>query len=315
MKKERFYIEELNNRSTITNMRIDDVIIEKQSSFQKIQIFYNKRYGKFLVLDDIQFAEYDEYKYHEPLVHIAMLLHPNPKKIFILGGGDGLAAREVLKHDSVESVHLVDIDKDMIELSKKYFGELNRHSLKNPKVHVVVDDVRNFVKHTDEKFDVAIMDLPDISSNTEFLYADKQIKEYKHVLLKSGIFVTHAQTISPKNDIPAFPVYWLMKQNFKYVYLYKGDFVPSFFDTWYYVIGSDTIDVAKLNLRDTPELWDKLKLYENKEELIRAIKLLKDARKMMKDAEEYVKKNGFNIKDKNKFNFEQEVTKVYTKYE
>jgi len=307
----KYYVEELNNKSGCTKIRIDKVIVERETDFQTIRIYKNNTYGLFLVLDDIQFAETDEYKYHEPLVHPAMLLHPNPKEVFILGGGDGLAAREVLKHPGVEKIYLVDIDGEMINVSKKYFGELNQRSLENPKVNIVIDDVRNFVNKTTEKVDIAIMDLPDISDSTEFLYTSKQIQEYKKVLKKDGIFVTHAQTINPVNRFPAFSVYWLMKQSFKYVYLYKGAHVASFFDEWYFVVGSDTIPVNELNMRDEQDLWDKLKLYGNRNELKKAIQPLKDVRTMVKKAEEYVRTNGFKIENNKHFYFMQEVTKSY----
>ena len=105
-------------------LEIKETLYQGNSRFQKIQVIDSFLYGKVLLLDDIvQTTEQDEFMYHEMLIHPAMVTHPKPKKVLIVGGGDGGAAREILKHP-VEKVKLVDIDAAVIEISRKYFPQL-----------------------------------------------------------------------------------------------------------------------------------------------------------------------------------------------
>jgi len=107
-------------------LKVKETLFVGRTKFQEIAIIDTYLYGKVLLLDGIvQTTEKDEFMYHEMLVHPAMVTHPHPRKVFIVGGGDGGAAREVLKHP-VEEVVLVDIDEGVIELCQKYFPQLGR---------------------------------------------------------------------------------------------------------------------------------------------------------------------------------------------
>ncbi len=140
---------------------IEKLLYKGKSQFQKIEIFDNKFYGRFLVLDEIiQFSTKFEYIYHELMIHPPMLYHPNPEKILIIGGGDGFCLREILKY-KIKKVYLVDIDKKIILLSKKYFSRFNHFSLNNKKVTIINDDAFNFLKNNQDKFDIIINDLTD----------------------------------------------------------------------------------------------------------------------------------------------------------
>ncbi len=144
---------------------VDNIIYTKTSPYQRIVVTKgNTGYALFLN-GNLQFNSFDEYRYHEALVHPAMVsVDEKPKRVLVLGGGDGLAVREILKYPSVESVTLVDLDPEMTALSTKFapLAELTNHSLKDPRVSVINSDAFVWLDNTEiEPFDVAIVDFPD----------------------------------------------------------------------------------------------------------------------------------------------------------
>ncbi len=141
----------------------DLVIYEQQSMYQRIVLTQWKD-NYWLYLDGHeQFSSYDEERYHEPLVHPAMNIGVSRENVLILGGGDGLAVREVLKYPDVKQITLVDIDPAITDLAKTHpiFLKLNFDSLNNPKVRILNQDALTFLKNSDRIFDVIIIDLPD----------------------------------------------------------------------------------------------------------------------------------------------------------
>ncbi len=126
---------------------------------QKVEIYETESLGKMLVIDGkIQLTEFDEPLYHEMLVHVPMLSHKNPRKVAVIGGGDGGALREVLKHD-VEKAVLVDIDRNVIDLSRKFLG-VDKGAFDDERVEVVIMDGKEFLT-VSEKYDVIIVDSTD----------------------------------------------------------------------------------------------------------------------------------------------------------
>jgi spermidine synthase len=144
-------------------MFADEIIYARTTPYQRIVITRGRAGFQLFLNGNLQFSSTDEYRYHEALVHPAMMLSENPRRVLVLGGGDGLALREILKHSSVESITLVDLDPDMTALSKRFplLAELNRHSFENPKVHVVNQDAMIWLEKEKGFFDAAIVDFPD----------------------------------------------------------------------------------------------------------------------------------------------------------
>ena len=144
---------------------VDNVIYAKSSSYQRIVITKGKTGYSLFLNGNLQFNSFDEYRYHEALVHPAFAAFgKDAKRILVLGGGDGLAVREILKYRGVESVTLVDLDPMMTQISKTVpaLGELTKNSLLDPRVSVVNNDAFIWLDQTDaEPFDVAIVDFPD----------------------------------------------------------------------------------------------------------------------------------------------------------
>ncbi len=133
-----------------------DTKLYESRGMQKIEI-YSTSMGKMLVLDGkIQFTEADEFIYHEMLVHVPMLLHPAPKKVLIIGGGDGGSVREVLKH-SPDEVTVVEIDKMVVEACREYIG-IDAGSFDDERVNLIYEDGMKFVMETEQNYDVIIVD-------------------------------------------------------------------------------------------------------------------------------------------------------------
>jgi len=158
-------------------------------NFQKIEIF-DTSMGKMLVIDKkIQFTEADEMLYHEMLVHVPMMMHPKPKKILIIGGGDGGAAREALKH-GVESIKIVEIDEMVVKKCREYIG-IDKGALNDKRVSILYEDGIKFVEERNEKYDVVIVDGTDPSIVSKPLSSKKF---YRNAMDMADIFVTQSQS-------------------------------------------------------------------------------------------------------------------------
>lgn len=141
----------------------DEVIYAKQTAYQRIVVTRSQHSFQLFLNGNLQFASADEYRYHEALVHPPFAAARAHGRVLVLGGGDGLAAREILKHPDVESITLVDIDPGMTTFSSEFplLRELNKGSLKDPKMHVVHEDAMVWLSKSQDQFDVAIVDFPD----------------------------------------------------------------------------------------------------------------------------------------------------------
>jgi len=147
------------------HLYFDQVIYKKQTAYQKIVVTKSEttREQRLYIDGHIQFSSRDEYRYHESLVHPLLSLAGKKQNILILGGGDGLAIREVLKHTEVKRIDLVDIDPDMTRLGKHLYqlAKLNQYSLSNDKVHIYNQDAFTFINQAGILYDRVIIDMPD----------------------------------------------------------------------------------------------------------------------------------------------------------
>lgn len=176
----------------------DDVILSQQTPYQKIVMTKHKDDLRLFLDGNLQFSSIDEYRYHEALVHIPMTYAKKHDRVLILGGGDGLAARELLKYEDVKEIVLVDIDKDMTDLctTDKQIAKLNNNSLKNEKVQVINEDGYMFVQENKNKFDVIIIDFPDPNNESlNKLYTNVFYNYIKANLNEDGVMV--CQSTSP----------------------------------------------------------------------------------------------------------------------
>ncbi|MEM0057116.1 MAG: polyamine aminopropyltransferase [Candidatus Geothermarchaeota archaeon] len=180
-----------------TVKRIRSVLVNTKTKYQNVLIAELYGFGKSLILDGyVQSTEADEYLYHEPLVHPSMVTHPSPERVLIIGGSEGATLREVLKHKTVVSVDMVDIDGELIEYTKKYLQNMHQNSFEDARVRIHIEDGLAYIRTCEEsKYDVVIMDLTDPYSPipiAKHLYEEGAFMEVKRILRRGGIVVTQA---------------------------------------------------------------------------------------------------------------------------
>ncbi len=218
----------------------DRIVFTATSPYQRIVVTKNAAHGghRLYLNGNLQFAERDEYRYHEALVHPVMAAHGAPKKVAVLGGGDGMAVREVLKYPSVESVTLVELDPAMTTLFARQpaLVQLNANALASPKVKVVNADAFGWLESGTDTFDVVIVDFPDPTNfSIGKLYTNAFYALLDRRLAASGYAVV--QTTSP---LVARTSYWTVVGTMESVGLRTAPYhanVPSFGE-WGFVVAS-----------------------------------------------------------------------------
>jgi spermidine synthase len=144
-------------------LQVEQVLFEKQSPFQDVMVFKSTSFGNVLILDGvIQLTERDEMSYQEMMSHVPLFAHPNPKRVLVVGGGDGGIIREVVKHKGVEIVYICEIDQVVIDAGKEFFPTV-ASAWSDPRVHLICDDASKFITDPKNKgfFDVVISDTSD----------------------------------------------------------------------------------------------------------------------------------------------------------
>jgi len=188
---EHLILEPLND-STGFYIKATRQVGEWQTRFQKMQIFDTPHYGRIFRLDGFNMtSEREEFVYHENLIHPALTAHAAPKRVLVIGGGDGGSSEEALKHPSVESCTMVEIDAEVIEVAKEHFRAVHRGVFDNPKLRVIVDDGMKFVRDTHEKFDLVALDLNDPMGPAEALYSTEFFQQLRHTLAAGGALALH----------------------------------------------------------------------------------------------------------------------------
>ncbi len=220
----------------------ENIIFSKSSPYQRIVITQEQNETKLYLNGNLQFNSADEYRYHEALVHPGLSRIANPKRVLILGGGDGFAVREVLKYPEVSSITLVDLDSSVTALFKhtEFLSKLNNKALSSPKLKIINTDAFSWLKQNiAEPYDFIIIDFPDPSNfSVGKLYTNSFYKEIKKALTLDGMFVV--QSTSP---FVARKSFWCVNntiQSVGFKTLPYHLYVPSFGE-WGYVIGCNSL--------------------------------------------------------------------------
>jgi spermidine synthase len=184
------------------HLECNGVLHSSRSSFQKIEVVESLDFGRMLVLDGvINLTERDEFVYHEMLVHVPLFSHPDPLKILIVGGGDGGTAREVLKHEGVNRIQQVEIDREVIAVSKEYFPSLGL-ALDHPKVNVLFMDAVKYVREIEERFDIILVDSTDpVIEQSEGLFSVPFYRDCFNALTEQGILAAQVGDISFETNL------------------------------------------------------------------------------------------------------------------
>lgn len=182
--------------------RVDEVLYEGRSEFQKIKAVRCERLGRVLLLDDVvQTTEADEFIYHEMMTHVPLTAHGSARRVLIVGGGDGGILREVLRHP-VERAVMVEIDGEVIRVSREFLPSLSAGAFEDPRAEVIVGDGAAFMAGTDEVFDVIIVDSTDPIGPGEVLFREAFYRNCMRCLADDGVLVT--QNGVPFLQLPEF---------------------------------------------------------------------------------------------------------------
>ncbi|KAG9456435.1 hypothetical protein H6P81_000943 [Aristolochia fimbriata] len=234
---------------------LNSILHTGASQYQDIALLDTKPFGKALVIDGkLQSAEIDEFIYHESLVHPALLHHNDPRTIFIMGGGEGSTAREILRHKTVEKVVMCDIDEEVVDFCKSHLI-VNKEAFSDSRLELIINDARAELENRVDSFDVIIGDLADpIEGGPCYQLYTKSFYEFivKPKLSQGGIFVTQAGPAGVFSHTEVFScIYNTLRQVFKHVVPYSAH-IPSYADTWGWVMASDspfTADTEELDAR------------------------------------------------------------------
>lgn len=220
-------------------IKVKKLLVLKKSRYQEIIVADTEDFGTCLILDGyIQSTEADEHIYHELLVHPAMVLHPKPSRILIVGGGEGATLREVLKHKTVVEAVVVDIDEEVVDVSKKYLQTFHKNAFEDPRASVVIADGYKYVSEINKVFDVIILDLTDPYSSeiASALYTEQFYKIVYKRLSEDGIMVTQAGSAFFYNDV-YIKILQAIKNTYPY-YLEYQVWIPSFGYACNFILGS-----------------------------------------------------------------------------
>jgi spermidine synthase len=187
------------------SLQIEKVLHDAKSQYQHVIVFKSRTWGNVLILDGvIQLTEKDECAYQEMITHLPMFSHPNPQSVLIVGGGDGGVIREVLKHQSVTSVTICEIDQMVVDVSKKYFPTMS-HVWSDPRLKVICNDAAVYMesKEAQGKYDVIVCDSSDPVGPAQVLFESKFYKAMEGALKPGGRIATQAESIWNNQELIA----------------------------------------------------------------------------------------------------------------
>jgi spermidine synthase len=211
-------------------------------------VFENPYFGRMLILDGIvQLTERDEFFYHEMLAHIVMHAHPNPRKVVVIGGGDGGTVREVLKHKTVEKVYFIEIDNKVIEISKKYFPTVSC-SIDDPRVEIKNMDGADFVRKSPPDIDAVIVDSTDPIGFARSLFTKKFFASIRNCLTSLGMFVTHSESLLLHKEM-VIEVQETLKSVFPKVDVYTAPIATYPGNWWAFCVASKKPDPRQVKRR------------------------------------------------------------------
>jgi spermidine synthase len=247
------------NRGDWVLRDIDGVVASGRTAFQSYLFFRSPSQGMCVVLDgDIQSCAADEAIYHEALVHPAMLLHGDPRRVLIMGGGEGATAREVLRHPGVEQVVMVDLDEEFVTLCREHLADWNAGVFEDPRLDLRHEDINDYLGASPAPFDVVIGDLVDVAdwdSPAASLYGDALYSRLRDCLNTGAVVATQAGALGTGNLDGHRHIRDTLARHFRATASY-GQVIPSFFHLWGFVVAGDAV------MPDWPSAW--LALFESR---------------------------------------------------
>ncbi|NLN06065.1 MAG: polyamine aminopropyltransferase [Firmicutes bacterium] len=245
---------------------VENLLYSGKTKYQNVEIIDTEFYGRCLILDGkIQSAEYDEYIYHEALVQPAMTFHPAPRKVIVVGGGEGAVLREILRHPTVEHILMVDIDREVVELCKKYLPEWSQGAFEHPKVRVLYQDARAYLENSKENFDVIFLDLPEpVDGGPAYLLFTREFYQIVAARLQEdGIVAVQAGSFNPRLIECHAAVCHTLATAFPIVRPYSV-FIPSYDTEWGFAVAAKTLDPLQFSPAEIDKRLEERKISDLK---------------------------------------------------
>lgn len=228
---------------------VSRVLYSGKSPFQEIRVFENPFFGKVLTLDGVvQITERDEFFYHEMLTHVVLKSLPNPRRVIVIGGGDGGTVREVLRHKTVEKVYFIEIDREVIDVSRKFFPSV-ACCVDDKRVEIRCMDGAEFVRGRKADIDAVIVDSTDIVGFAKSLFSKKFFRSIKECLTDEGMFVTLSESLHFHKEL-VVEVQKTMKSVFPVVDLYTAPIATYAGNWWTFSVGSKKLDPREIRRKD-----------------------------------------------------------------
>ncbi|QDX82318.1 spermidine synthase [Denitratisoma sp. DHT3] len=229
------------NADSVHGYRADKCLEVRVTPYQRLEVFATPQFGRVLRIDDaFMTSEREEFFYHEALLHPAAIAHPRLRRALIIGGGDGGAAEELLKHPGIERVVVAELDAEVVEVAKKYFSEVHRDVFSDPRLEIRIGDGFGFVRDTDERFDLVVLDLTDPDTPATSLYSAAFFAMCRRVLKPGGALTLHLG--SPVFDPERVRVIaGALHATFGIVRCY-GLYIPLYGAYWGLAVASDSLD-------------------------------------------------------------------------
>jgi spermidine synthase len=217
-----------------------------QSPYQRVEVYDTQQFGKLFRLDGrLMTSEGDEFFYHECMTHPAALAHPNPESILVIGGGDGGSSEELFKHPSVKRIVMAELDPVVIDISKKWLGSIHKGAFGDPRLDVRIGDGFEYVKSTQERFDMIVLDLTDPDTPAFHLYSEEFFRMCQRILKPGGMLTLHLGS-------PVYQADTVRKNaaNLRKVFRHVAPmslFIPLYGSLWCLAVASDSIDPRSLS--------------------------------------------------------------------
>lgn len=226
--------------------RVDALLYDARSAYQRIRVIDNRDFGRMLILDDaVQTTERDEFIYHELLSHVPLCAHPSPRRVLIIGGGDGGLLREALRHPLAHAT-MVEIDRDVIEVTRRFIPSIPGAAFDDPRTRLLVEDGIRFARESTERFDVALVDSTDPKGPSLGLFSIEFYGDLARILGPDGVLAVQSGSPLYQQDVMDM-VARGMAPHFRWVRRYLGT-VPTYPGVlWTFTIGSQARDPAGID--------------------------------------------------------------------
>jgi len=254
------WFENYHSESMSQFVRADPLHVE-DTGLQKVSILDTDQYGRIMTLNgEIQIASDYDACVHEPMIHPALLTHPDPQDVLVIGGGDGASSREIRKHDP-RRIDIVELDERVVDLCREYFPEFAA-GLDDDRVSLHYEDGRQFVRDTDHAYDVVVLDISDPKGPAKSIFTREFYRELRACLAEDGVLVTHCESPDSAGEL-FYRINETLNAVFKHARPYRH-WVPAYIDFWGRTVASRQYDPraltvdeieTRLDARDVATAW------------------------------------------------------------